>query len=45
MHSISLKRNRIAHKPEVFWLGSTHAKNNLVHTYTMLNLPVICFAP
>lgn len=45
MHNISLKYSRIGHKPEVFWLGFTRAKNNLVHTYTMLNLPMICFAP
>lgn len=43
MHSISLKYSRIGHKPEVFWLGFTHF--NLAHTYTMLNLPMICFAP
>lgn len=45
IHNISLKYNRIAHKPEVFWLGSTHPKNNLAHTYMMLNLPMICLAP
>lgn len=45
MHSISLKYIRIGPKPQVFWLGSTRAKNNLVHTYSMRNLPMICFAP
>lgn len=43
--NISTKWSRAAPKPEISSLGPAHAKNNLAHTYTVLDVPVICLAP